>query len=194
MKKFRLFRIIILIPLFFYFAGCSQQHFVKIDPALPVSQSNLGQNIILGLEVIDSRPSNLISKWKGKLNFRRFRITPEQDLANVLHAKIATGLQKTGFTTKRLASKNMQVLKVEILQLKSIYDEVGPNLGVKVGAVLRAHCNNKNQTYRNEYSERLTRNPIAHTSFPNETLVNATLSGALKKMFSDDRLLNCLTQ
>ncbi len=194
MRKLKLFRKVILLSLFLYFSGCSQQHFVKIDPALPVSQSNLGQNIIMGLEVIDSRPSNLISKWKGKFNFRRFRITPEQDLANVLYAKIATGLQRTGFTTKRFPPKNTQVLKVEILQLKSIYEEAGPNLGVKVGAVLRAHCNNKNQTYRMEYRERLTRNPIAPTSFPNETLVNASLSGALKKMFSDDRLLNCLAQ
>ncbi len=192
-QKMPIFRYpLILISLFLYCTGCSQQHFVKVDPALPVSRSDLGQNTSLGLTVIDSRPSNLISKWKGKFNFRRFRITPEQDLADVLHAKIATGLQKKGFTPKRFPSQNIKVLKVEILQLKSIYDENGPNLGVKVGAVLRAHCNNKDQTYRREYRERLTRNPIAPTSFPNETLVNASLSGALKKMFSDDQLLKCL--
>lgn len=180
------------ISLVLIFAGCSQQHFVKIDPALPVNRSNFGQNKTVGLKVIDLRPSNLISKWKGKYNFRRFRITPEQDLATVLYAKIAAGLQKTGFTPKRFSSQNDQALKVEILQLQSAYDETGPSLGVKVGAVLRAHCNNKGQTYRMEYRERLTRNPIAPTSFPNETLVNASLSGALKKLFSDDRLLNCL--
>ena len=188
------YKTFILISLFLYFAGCSQQHFVNIDPALPVSRSDLGQNSILGLNVIDSRPNNLISKWKGRFNFRRFRITPEQDLADVLHAKIAIGLQKKGFTPKRFSSQNMKVLKVEILQLKSIYDEKSPHRGVKVGTVLRVHCDNKDQTYRREYRERLTRNPIAPTSFPNETLVNASLSGALKKMFSDDRLLNCLAQ
>lgn len=191
-KILRPFGTFILISLFLYFAGCSQQHFVKIDPALPVSRSDLGQNTILGLKVIDSRPNNLISKWKGKFNFRRFRIIPEQDLADVLYAKIAIGLQKKGFIPKRFPSPKMKILKVEILKLKSIYDENSPNRGVKVSAVLRAYCNNKDQTYRREYRERLTRNPIAPTSFPNETLVNASLSGVLKKMFSDDRLLKCL--
>ena len=183
-----------LISRLLYFAGCSQQHFVKIDPALPVSRSDLGENTILGLKVIDSRPNNLIAKWKGRFNFRRFRITPEQDLADVLHAKIAIGLQKKGFTPKRFSSQNMKILKVEILQLKSIYNKDAPRLGIRVSAILRAHCENKDQTYRKEYRERLTRSPIAPTSFPNETLVNASLSGALKKMFSDDRLLKCLAQ
>lgn len=192
MIKPRFFRKIILISFFLCFSGCSQQHFVKIDPALPVNRSDLGQNKIVSLKIIDSRPSNLISKWKGKFNFRRFRITPEQDLASVLYTKIATGLQKTGFTPKRVSSQGGQILKVDILQLKSTYDKKDPNLGVKVSAVMRARCSNKGQTYRNEYRERLTRNPIAPTSFPNENLVNASLSGALKKMFSDDKLLKCL--
>ncbi len=182
------------ISLFLIIAGCSQQHFVNIDPALPVNRSDLGHNSTVGLKVTDSRSSNLISKWKGKYNFRRFRISPEQDIATVLHAKIATGLQKTGFITKRFSSHNSQALKVEILQLQSAYDASDPNRGVKVGAVLRAQCINKDQTYRGEYRERLTRNPIAPTSFPNQTLVNASLSGALKKMFSDEQLLNCLAR
>ena len=192
MKILRPFGTFILIPLWLYFSGCSQQHFVKIDPALPVSQSDLGQNTVLGMKIIDSRPSNLISKWQGKYNFRRFRISPGQDLADVIYAKIALGLQKKGFTPKQFSSQSKKVLKVQILQLNSTYDEKSPNLKVKVDAVLRGNCNNNAQTYQGEYRERLTQNPISPTSFPNETLVNAALSGALKKMFSDDRLLKCL--
>jgi len=194
MKISRISRNFILTFLFLGLTGCSQQHFVTIDPALPVNQSDLGQNKILNLKVIDSRPNNVISKWKGKFNFRRFRVSPEQDIADVLYAKIVTGLQKTGFTLKRLPSQKIKTLRVEILQLKSIYDEDGPNLGVRVSAILRAHCNNKDRTYRKLYMEHLTRNPITPTSFPNEKLVNDSLSGALKKMFSDDQLLKCLAQ
>lgn len=192
MKQLPFFRTYISLAFFLTLAACSQQHFVKIDPALPVNQSNIGLNTTLGLKVIDSRPSNLISKWKGKFNFRSFRIAPEQDLAEVLYAKIATGLQKTGFTPKRFPPENMQVLLVEILQLKSIYDEDIPRRGVKVDATLRAHCNNKGQTYKKVYRERLSRNPINPASFPNEILVNASLSGTLNKMFLDNRLLKCL--
>ncbi len=194
MEKLRLFRNFIFLALFLTIAGCSQQHFVKIAPALPVSSSNLGMNTTLGLKIIDSRPSNLISKWKGKFSFRRFRIAPEQDLADVLYTKIATGLQRTGFIPKRFPSKNMPIFKVEILQLKSTYDETGPRMGIKIDAVLRAHCNNKGRTYKGTYRERLTRKPITPASFPNETLVNASLSGTLKKMFLDDRLLKCLAR
>ena len=194
MKQLRLFRSFITLALFLTIAGCSQQHLVKIAPALPVSPSNLGMNTTLGLKITDSRPSNLISKWKGKFSFRRFRIAPEQDLTDVLYTKIATGLQRTGFTPKRFPSKNMPALKVEILQLKSTYDKTGPRLGIKVDAVLRAHCNNRERTYKETYKERLTRKPISPASFPNETLVNASLSGTLKKMFLDDRLLKCLAR
>jgi uncharacterized lipoprotein YajG len=178
--------------LFLALAGCSQQHFININPALPVNQSNLGQHTTLGLKVIDSRPGNLISKWEGKFNVRSFRISPEQDLTEVLYSKIATGLQKTGFTPKRFPSEKMQVLKIEVLQLKSIYNTASPRRGIKVDATLRAHCDNNGQAYSNTYRERLTRNPINPTSFPNETLVNASLSGTLKKIFLDDRLLKCL--
>jgi uncharacterized lipoprotein YajG len=192
MKKPLLRKAYISVAFFLTLSACSQQHFVKINPGLPVSQSNLGLNTTLVLKIIDSRPRNLISKWKGTYSIRSFRISLKQDLSEVLHTKIATGLQKKGFKTKRFPSENMQVLRVEILQLKSIYDEDTPRRGVKVDATLQAHCDNKGQTYKKNYRERLTRTPIIPASFPNETLVNAALSGTLKKLFLDNRLLNCL--
>lgn len=169
-------------------------HSVTIDPALPVNRSDLGQNKTLGVKVIDSRPSNLISKWKGSFNFRSFRIAPNEDLGAVLHKKIDTGLQIMGFTPKHFSAQQTRTLTVEILQLKSIYHANNPYLGIKARSALRVNCNNRTLAYKMDYSERLSRKPIARTSFPNETLVNAALSGALKKMFSDNRLLNCLAE
>lgn len=169
-------------------------HSVTIDPAVPVSRSDLGQNKTIGLKVIDSRSSNLIAKWRGKFNFRSFRIAPDADLADILQNKIENGLQIIGFVPKRYSGRQTRVLTVEILKLKSVYHKKSPHLGIKVGSVLRAHCHNNNQTYKTDYRDHLTRNPIAPTSFPNETLVNAALSGTLKKMFTDERLLKCLTQ
>ncbi|GJL79857.1 MAG: hypothetical protein NPINA01_28460 [Nitrospinaceae bacterium] len=169
-------------------------HSVTINPALPVSRSDIGRNIVLNVKVIDSRPSNLISNWKGKLNFRSFRIAPDEDLTAVLQNKIENGLQNLGFVPKRNPVKQTPALTVEILRLKSVYHKKSPNLGLKVESVLRARCQNINQTYKMDYKERLTRNPIIPTSFPNETLVNASLSGSLKKMFSDKQLLHCLAR
>lgn len=179
---------------YLFFTGCSQMHSVTIDPALPVSRSDIGKNKTVGFKVIDSRPNNLISKWEGQFNFRSFRITPDEDLAEVLHQKIEKGLQIIGFVPRRYSAQQSRTLTVEILQLKSVYHEKRPRLGVKVNSVLRARCNYNNRTYKMDYREHLSRNPINPTSFPNESLVNAAISGALKKMFADPRLLKCLTQ
>jgi hypothetical protein len=194
MELFRQLHLFTLIFALLYFSGCSQMHSVTIDPALPVSRSDIGQNKPVGFKVIDSRPSNLIAKWKGMFSFRSFEIAPDDDLADTLHQKIEKGLQIIGFVPRRYSIQLTRALTVEILQLKSVYHEKRPQLGVKVGSVLRAQCNNKNLTYKMNYSERITRNSIAPTSFPNESLVNAAISGSLKKMFTDHRLLKCLTQ
>jgi len=188
------FNFFTLIFALLYFSGCSQMHSVTIDPALPVSRSDIGQNKPVAFKVIDSRPGNLIAKWEGRFSFRSFKIAPDEDLADVLHSKIEKGLQITGFIPKRYSIQQTRALTVEILQLKSAYNEKGPRLGVKVRSVLRAQCNNNSRAYKKDYSKRITRNSISPSSFPNETLVNAAISGALKKMFADRLLLKCLTQ
>jgi uncharacterized lipoprotein YajG len=194
MNLFRHPGIFTLIFVLLYFTGCSQRHTLMIDPALPVSRSDVGQNKPVGFKVIDSRPSNLIAKWKGWFNLRSFEIAPEGDLAEVLHQKVEKGLQSIGFVPRRYSIQRVRALTVEILQLKSVYHEKRPQRGVRVRSVLRARCDNNNQTYKKDYQTRITRNSIAPTSFPNETLVNAAISGTLKKMFADSRLLKCLTQ
>jgi hypothetical protein len=194
MNLFRHLRIFILIFAHLYFIGCSQMHSVTIDPALPVSRSDIGQNKPVGFKIIDSRPNNLIAKWRGRFNFRSFQIVPDEDPADILHNKIEKGLQIIGFIPRRYSIQLTRALTVEILQLKSVYHEKGPRLGVRVDSVLRAQCDNNRKTYKMDYRERITRKSIAPTSFPNESLVNAAISGALKKMFADPRLLKCLTQ
>jgi uncharacterized lipoprotein YajG len=194
MNLFRYLSIFTFLIAHLFFTGCSQTHSVTIDPALPVSRSDIGKNKPVGFKIIDSRPSNLISKWKGRFNFRSFRIAPDGDLAEALHQKIEKGLQILGFIPRRYSIQQSRALTVEILKLKSVYHEKRPQRGVRIDSVIRAQCNNKNQTYKMDYRERITRNAIAPTSFPNESLVNAAISGALKKMFADPRLLKCLMQ
>lgn len=194
MNLLRHLGIFIFLIAHLFFTGCSQMHSITIDPALPVSRSDIGKNKPVGFKIIDSRPSNLISKWKGRFNFRSFRIVPDADLAEVLHQKIEQGLQIIGFVPRRYSIQQPRTLTVEILRIKSIYHKKRPQRGVVVDSVLRAQCHNNNQTYKMNYRVRLIRNPIASTSFPNESLVNNAISGALKKMFTAPQLLKCLTQ
>ena len=194
MRLFRQFGFLTIFSTLFLSLGCAQFHTVSIDPALPVSRSDFGQNQALGFKVIDSRPTNVISKWKGEYYFRSFRINPNEDVGEVLQKKISNGLQTIGFVPKRYTPSQSRTLTVSILQLQSVYHEKNPHQGVKVSAVLRGQCNNKDRVFKMNYGERLTRTTVTPTSFPNENLVNAALSGALKKMFTDDRLLSCLVE
>ncbi|MFQ5450547.1 MAG: YajG family lipoprotein [Nitrospinaceae bacterium] len=178
--------------------GCSQRHTVTIDPALPVSRSDLGRSRTIGLEVADARPSNLIAKWKGTFNFRRFTINPDPNLVETIYQKISKGLRIVDYNPKRLTMNMNRTLKVEIQQIKSIYHKRGPQMGVKVHVQFRATCENKNSTppsvYKKSFSGNRNRDPIPPTSFPNEKMVNDTISGVLGKLFADRKLLHCLAQ
>ncbi len=179
--------------LFFLFAAsCSQHHSITIDPLVPVKLSTTGNPQALVLKVVDSRSSNVISKWKGRLNIRGFTITPKSDITDTLHAKISEGLEKSGFNPKPIGPKEAPRLRVDLLELRSAYASRTPHLGVKIRASLKVTCLTPTTGYKNIYTETKGRKPLAPGSFPNEKLVNATLSEALRKMFLDQKLMRCL--
>jgi len=58
---------------------------------------------------------------------------------------------------------------------------------------LRATCHNNRQKYSNIYFSKKNRIAITPTTFPNENLINANLSELLRKVFTDTKLLTCLS-
>lgn len=175
-------------------AGCSERHLMTIDPALPVSGSKLGNGMVIGLKVTDARKSNIIAQWRGRFHIRKFSVSPDRDIAETLQAKVASGLKLMGFQPKHYkhgaAERRFQV---DILQVKSVYSEKIPHLGVKVRVALKATCKTRAGRYENVYRDSRSKRNIAPATFPNENLVNATISEALRKMFTDPELLDCLS-
>ena len=171
--------------------GCTTHHQVFLNPSLPIHDSKMGNNIPVTLYVEDTRQSNIIAKWhKG---IRKFSISAQNDLKDIFSAKIQQGLKKLGFIPKVHTKDRSHSLKVDILNIKSKYT-VSPRMNVRVKANLRATCNNNGRKYSHIYSAKKSRTGITPATFPNENLLNASLSELLGEMFSDQALLSCLVE
>ncbi len=174
--------------------GCSERHYLRIDPTIPVNRKNIGNGEKLLLHVIDMRRSKTISNWQGGYKLRKFTISSDADIAETMKSKVRQGLELLGFRPRKTPSASLRKsLKVEILKIKSSYKEKIPTLGVKVQAILRATCKNEGRSYHNVYKANKSKNDISPATFPNERLVNATLSESLRMMFHDVALLDCLS-
>ena len=67
-------------------------------------------------------------------------------------------------------------------------------MNVRVKTNLRATCDNNGRKYSNIYTAKKSRTGITPATFPNENLLNATLSEILGEMFTDQALLTCLVK
>jgi uncharacterized lipoprotein YajG len=183
-----LFRSTLLIALLLS-TGCTTHHKVFLDPSLPIHDSKIGNNNPVSLYVEDTRRSNIIAKWhKG---IRKFSISAQNDLKDIFSAKIQHGLKKLGFIPKGRTRNPNHSLKVDILNIKSKY-KVSSRMNVRVKTSLRATCHNNGRKYSKLYSARKSRIGITPATFPNENLLNASLSELLGEMFRDKALLSCL--
>jgi uncharacterized lipoprotein YajG len=171
--------------------GCTTHHQVFLDPSIPIHDSKIGNNILISFNVEDTRQNNIITKWhKG---IRKFSISAQNDLKDIFSAKIQRGLKKLGFIPKTRTRNPNYSLKIDILNIKSKYT-VSSRMDVRVKTNLRATCNNNGQKYTNIYSAKKSRTGITLSTFPNENLLNASLSELLGKMFRDKALLYCLIE
>lgn len=177
--------------------GCMQRHYIVIDPYVPVTPHSFSQPKPIGLEVINARSSNNIARRSGldlKFYSPRFTLRSESDLTDIIRQKISEGLFRKGFMPKRIEKIPNKTLRVDILRLKSTYEEKLAALNVRVQAALRARCTNTGENYSRTYSYQKHLNSVPASTFPNENLINDTLSETLKKMFEDENLIFCLVQ
>ena len=177
--------------------GCMQRHYIAIDPYVPVDPHSFKQTKPIGLEVINARSSNNIAQRSGPDLFffsPKFTVRSESDLTDIMWQKISAGLFKMGFNPKRSNKMLNKTLKVDIVRLKSKYEEKLTTLNIRVQATLRAHCIDSEANYSKTYSHEKQLTSAPASTFPNENLINNTLSETLKKMFGDRKLISCLAQ
>jgi uncharacterized lipoprotein YajG len=178
---------------FIFSSGCAKNHRILIDPSVPIHNSDIGEGLPVRVKVVDVRSSNVISKWQGGLKVRKFTIISQGDLKDIFSTRIQQGLTKLGFIPKNPNFKTGRVLNIEILNIKSRYHEKIPRMSIKVKADIKATCQNKGKNLSKIFTSRKTRSDIAPATFPNEKLLNASLSEIIGEIFSDPSLLACLT-
>tara|TARA_Y100001934_G_scaffold218681_1_gene259993 strand:+ start:529 stop:1143 length:615 start_codon:yes stop_codon:yes gene_type:complete len=181
---------IVFIFLYFFVTGCTKHHQIFLDPSLPIHDSEIGNKTPVSLYVEDYRRNNIIAKWKKGL--RKFSIFSQHDLKEIFSTKIQQGLTKLGFNPKIHRKYPNHFLNVQILDIKSKYNEKLPRMDIRVKAKLRATCRNNGKKYSKIYSAQKNHSDITPATFPNENLINAALSEILGRMFTDQALIACL--
>jgi len=195
MKLISLKIILIAFLTFFIFSsGCAKNHRIFINPSIPIHDSDIGKGLPVAVKVVDIRSSNVISKWQGGLKVRKFTVISQGDLKDIFTTRVKQGLTKLGFSAKNFNSKAERVLKIEILNIKSRYQENIPRMNVRVKADVKATCHNKGKRFSKIYTSKKKRVGIAPATFPNEKLLNACLSEIMGEIFSDPALISCLSQ
>ena len=177
--------------------GCTQWHYVTIDPYIPVSLDSFKNRIPIGLQVINARSTNNIAHRAGPDLFLispKFIIRSRLDLTDTVKQRIKEGLTQMGFKVTRIEKSPNKTLTIEITRLKSRYKEKLPKFDVKVEAGLRVKCINGGSKYLNNYSHKNQLTSAPASTFPNENLINETLSETLKKIFKDKNLMACLEE
>ena len=182
------------LTLFIFSSGCAKNHRVFINPSVPIHHSDIGKGLPVAVKVIDIRSNNVISKWQGGLKVRKFTVISQGDLKDIFTIRIKQGLTKLGFSPKNFSSKTERVLKIEILNIKSRYQENIPWMNVQVKADVRATCQNQEKRLSKIFTSKKKRFDITPATFPNEKLLNASLSEIMGKIFSNPSLIACLVQ
>lgn len=183
---------VFFLALFVNLLGCAKSHRVFINPSIPIHNSDLGNGLTVGVKVVDARSSNIISKWQGGFKIRKFTVISQGDLKDIFTTKIKQGLSMLGYSPKNFSSKSSRSLEIEILTIKSRYQEKPPKINIQVKADIKAICRNRERRISKNFSSRKNRSGISPASFPNENLLNDNISEVMGKIFSDPSILSCL--
>ncbi len=180
-----------------FLASCSQTYKISVRPELYVNPSDIGGQQSVGLEVVDRRKNKNVGEGRGRLaKFKRYTIIADSNLAETIETSVSGGLEEIGFRVKPYSKKQGRKLRVDILKVKDVYTEKISSITKiheKLSVALRANCFNGKKRYLNIYSsvKKETHNVVS-ANFPNEKLVNSTLSLVMRKMFEDKKLIACL--
>ncbi len=180
-----------------FLAACSQTYKISVRPELYVNPSDIGGQQNVGFKVVDRRKNKNVGEGRGRLaKFKRYTIIADSNLAETIETPISGGLEEMGFRVEPFAQKQGPKLRVDILKFKDEYTEKISSITKiyeKLSVALRANCVNGKKKYLNIYSAvKKETHGVVSANFPNEKLVNSTLSLVLQEMFEDKKLIACL--
>ena len=175
--------------------GCNvEPHNVRLAPSVKVQPSELGQNKLVGLEVVDSRADKklgVVGDPQGKFVY----LTLANETPPTIYKQVADGLEKLGFTVQPATGSEERTLKVDVTELsyESVKKPMTFDTVAKVS--LAATARTEAQTYERAYNVKQEKAGGSPPSNEDDTrIVNSLVSMALEDMLTDKQLLALLAK
>lgn len=174
-------------------SGCAfNPQVAQIDPTLEVASGDIGKGTTVAFRVVDERDSKSIGN-RGAAFGKGAKITTTQDVAALVHQKIAEGLGKKGFAITDFREDASPRLTVELRSLEydtSIGFWTG---GVQIVAALKGVAMTDGKAYERMYRyDNEKRVVVVPTAGKNDEMLNAALTDVMTQFFDDIGMLRHL--
>lgn len=163
---------------------------VTIRPDIDLSDVNtVGNDATVSLETIDNRPSRVIGT-RGGVYASTSEISTAEDIRTPIRTELTEALQQMGYQVVASGQASDSVLKIFVDAIKYEVQEGNVTDVIEITVTLRAVCKAGKREYTGRY--RSTRSREAMTKpkpEENEAMINATMSHVLKRVLTDQQLL-----
>ncbi|HEL7612268.1 TPA: YajG family lipoprotein [Stenotrophomonas maltophilia] len=166
-------------------SGCVyNKQTTTFTPSVVVAKSSEGAGSLVGLRVVDERPTKSLGH-RGNAYGRAAEITTNQDLAAVVQDKISEGLSNRGYKVVPYEGASTK-LSVELRALEYSTSTGFWSGGVAVNAAMKAVASKPGDTYERIYrSDEERRVQFAPTATKNEEDLNKGVSAIISALFED---------
>ena len=167
-------------------AGCAfNPQSAKINPNVEVAAADIGKGVTVAFRVVDERASKSLGN-RGAALGKAAEISSADDVAVVVHTRIAEGLRKKGFTVTDYDESASPRFSVEVRSL-----EYGTSVGfwtggVKVQSAIKGVAVRDGKVFERMYrSDKEHRVVVVPGAGKNEQWINETLADVLAQVFDD---------
>jgi uncharacterized lipoprotein YajG len=193
----RTYRIAIpgLVLLALLFQGCTlKTQNLHLDPSIDAAGEPITSDTLIGLEVVDNRPSKKLGEV-GDPNKEMFDVVLDEDFTALVRDRMKEVLESRGFdvvlgTGVMTRSITVAISGLELNSVKRPFD-----FETELSANVFATAGNADTTYDREYFVR-TRKTSAGPPFERQSnqLVNEAVSQALSDLANDENLFELLVR
>lgn len=175
--------------------GCSlKQQTVRIDPEVKVQDSQVGNNVVIGLRVSDGRTDKKLGEV-GDPNIKMVDVRTEEDPSPAIYGRVKQALTRLGYTVQPFDESMGRTLDISVnkLELQSVKKPL--TFDTELRAEVTAHAVNDKTFYDRQFNVRTRKDGAAPPYEKDSTaLVNTALSQALEDLLSDEKLLALLAK
>jgi len=173
--------------------GCAlKPQNLHLDPEITVTGDSVAVDTLLGLSIVDERPTKLLGEV-GDPNDKMVPVTLDEDFIPLLTERVSESVEKRGFSVVPASDAMTRSLVIKITSLVLNSEKTPFNFQTELLAEVTASGRNVNDRYERRYYVR----SYQETAGPpfekhSNALVNEAVSQALTDMLNDDRLFEML--